>query len=341
MTAPALALLMRRRRGLIFAGLSAVLSDPRRFWAKLAIAAGLPPLAVVAARTAAATVLLLIVLLPRRGSLAIFPLGLVGCLMAGAAQRGRLAVLLRRSGARRRRRRPDAVRPVSGLGGAAALPRRTAPVTAIAGGAGPLPAGGLPDHQRPLAAGRSDRGGASCCWPGFCSVCTSRSTSASSMRSRRPTVAFYTLAAMTLVVSPVYLLSSGMPQAVGPAGSAGDRRADGHHLRLAHWRCSPGSSSSAASNRPSWAWRKCWWRWRWRTWCWASRLTTAPSSSAGCFWSRRCWLRALTGRPIAGCTVADGSTGSALPFRPQPASTPDRPSLAGGPDRKRRASPRN
>jgi drug/metabolite transporter (DMT)-like permease len=31
-----------------------------------------------------------------------------------------------------------------------------------------------------------------------------------------PTVAFYTLAAMTLVVSPVYLLSSGMPPSVGP-----------------------------------------------------------------------------------------------------------------------------
>jgi len=41
------------------------------------------PLAVVAFRTAAATLLLLIALLPRRGSLRIFPLGLIGCLLAG------------------------------------------------------------------------------------------------------------------------------------------------------------------------------------------------------------------------------------------------------------------
>lgn len=51
---------------------------------KAAILAGLPPLAVVAARTAGAAVLLLLaVLIFRRGMLYIFPLGLLGCLLAG------------------------------------------------------------------------------------------------------------------------------------------------------------------------------------------------------------------------------------------------------------------
>jgi drug/metabolite transporter (DMT)-like permease len=49
----------------------------------LALDAGMAPLAVVTFRTAAATMLLLIALLPRRGSLKIFPLGLIGCLLAG------------------------------------------------------------------------------------------------------------------------------------------------------------------------------------------------------------------------------------------------------------------
>ncbi len=51
---------------------------------KLALAADVPPLAVVAFRTSLATLLLLLVLLPRRQSLTIFPLGLLACLLAGA-----------------------------------------------------------------------------------------------------------------------------------------------------------------------------------------------------------------------------------------------------------------
>jgi len=65
------------------AGLSAVLLGSTPVLGKLALEAGMAPLAVVAFRTAAATLLLLIALLPRRGSLGIFPLGLIGCLLAG------------------------------------------------------------------------------------------------------------------------------------------------------------------------------------------------------------------------------------------------------------------
>ena len=50
---------------------------------KIALEAGLHPLAVVTIRTAAASVLLLLALLPRRTLLRIFPLGLLGCLVAG------------------------------------------------------------------------------------------------------------------------------------------------------------------------------------------------------------------------------------------------------------------
>ena len=66
------------------AGLSAVLLGSTPVLGKLALEAGMAPLAVVTFRTAAATLLLLFALLPRRGSLRIFPLGLVGCLLAGA-----------------------------------------------------------------------------------------------------------------------------------------------------------------------------------------------------------------------------------------------------------------
>jgi len=73
----------RRRGGLALAGLSAVLLGSTPVLGKLALEAGMPPLAVVALRTAAATVLLLAALAPRRGALTIFPLGLIGCLLAG------------------------------------------------------------------------------------------------------------------------------------------------------------------------------------------------------------------------------------------------------------------
>ncbi len=75
--------LTRRRRGLSLAGLSALLMGSTPVLGKIALEAGLPPLAVVTFRTAAATLLLLVALLPRRRALAIFPLGLVGCLLAG------------------------------------------------------------------------------------------------------------------------------------------------------------------------------------------------------------------------------------------------------------------
>ena len=76
--------LRRRRGGLALAGLSAVLLGSTPVLGKLALEAGIAPLAVVAFRTAAAALLLLLALLPRRGALAIFPLGLIGCLLAGA-----------------------------------------------------------------------------------------------------------------------------------------------------------------------------------------------------------------------------------------------------------------
>lgn len=73
----------RRTSGTVLAGLSAVFLGVTPVIGKLALQAGVPPLAVVAFRTAAASLLLLIVLLPQRKSLSIFPLGLVGCLLAG------------------------------------------------------------------------------------------------------------------------------------------------------------------------------------------------------------------------------------------------------------------
>lgn len=74
----------RRRHGLAFAGISALMLGSTPVLGKLALEAGVPPLAVVAFRTALATLLLLLVLLPRSNILAIFPLGLAACLFAGA-----------------------------------------------------------------------------------------------------------------------------------------------------------------------------------------------------------------------------------------------------------------
>ncbi len=65
------------------AGLSAVLLGSTPVLGKLALEAGMLPLALVTFRTAGAALLLLLALLPRRGSLHIFPLGLIGCLLAG------------------------------------------------------------------------------------------------------------------------------------------------------------------------------------------------------------------------------------------------------------------
>lgn len=73
----------RRQSGIALAGISAVFLGATPVLGKLAMQAGIPPLAVVTFRTAAASILLLAVLLPRRRSLAIFPLGLIGCLLAG------------------------------------------------------------------------------------------------------------------------------------------------------------------------------------------------------------------------------------------------------------------
>ncbi len=71
-------------RGLRFALASALLMGTTPVFGKQALEAGVPPLAVVAIRTAGSAVLLLLVLaLFRRRDLYIYPLGLVGCLLAG------------------------------------------------------------------------------------------------------------------------------------------------------------------------------------------------------------------------------------------------------------------
>jgi len=73
-----------RRRGAGFAAASAILLGMTPVLGKQAIQAGLAPVAVVAARTAgAAAVLFLVVAIFRRKDLYIYPLGLVGCLLAG------------------------------------------------------------------------------------------------------------------------------------------------------------------------------------------------------------------------------------------------------------------
>ncbi len=73
-----------RARGIPFASLSALFLGVAPIFGKQAIQAGLPPLAVVAARTAGAAILLfLVVLVVNRRFLYIYPLGLLGCLIAG------------------------------------------------------------------------------------------------------------------------------------------------------------------------------------------------------------------------------------------------------------------
>jgi drug/metabolite transporter (DMT)-like permease len=73
-----------RNQGVPFALASAVFLGLTPVFGKAAILAGLPPLAVVAARSGGAALLLLtVVLLVRRRWLYIFPLGLLGCTLAG------------------------------------------------------------------------------------------------------------------------------------------------------------------------------------------------------------------------------------------------------------------
>src|SRR3990170_4981261 len=73
-----------RRRGAGLAAASAVLLGTTPALGKLAIEAGLAPLAVVAARTAGAAALLLVVVAVfRRGFLTIYPVGMAGCFLAG------------------------------------------------------------------------------------------------------------------------------------------------------------------------------------------------------------------------------------------------------------------
>ncbi len=72
------------RKGVPVALVSGLLLGMTPIFGKQAIQAGLPPLAVVAARTAgAALLLLLVIVLFRRRFLYIYPVGLVGCLIAG------------------------------------------------------------------------------------------------------------------------------------------------------------------------------------------------------------------------------------------------------------------
>lgn len=72
------------RRGVRFALASALLLGMMPIFGKQAINGGLPPLVVVAARTGgAAALLFVVVLLFRRRYLYIYPLGLVGCFLAG------------------------------------------------------------------------------------------------------------------------------------------------------------------------------------------------------------------------------------------------------------------
>jgi len=214
MTGPAAAV-SRYRRGVTFAGISAVMLGSTPVLGKIALGAGLPPLAIVTLRTAAATLLLLIVLLPRRSALAIFPLGLLGCLVAGIlngvgslffyfglarvnAGVGQMlfglypvwvAVLLFLDGQRPSRLSLAAL--------ALSLPAvylitsgRWQDVDPVGAGlmllSGLLFALHLPINERVL------------------------------YEVPAPTVAFYTLAAMTFVVTPAFLIFSDAPTAVGP-----------------------------------------------------------------------------------------------------------------------------
>jgi drug/metabolite transporter (DMT)-like permease len=205
----------RYRRGVTFAALSALMLGSTPVLGKIAIDSGLPPLSVVAIRTAAASLLLLVVLLPRRSTLAIFPLGLVGCLVAGLLNGigslcfyvglGRIdagvgqmlfslypvwvALLLYLDGQRPSR--------LSLASLALSVPAvylitsgRWQQVDPVGAGlmllAGFLFALHLPINERVL------------------------------YEVPAPTVAFYTLAAMTFVVVPAYLIFSEDPGAVGP-----------------------------------------------------------------------------------------------------------------------------
>ncbi|MCK5317876.1 MAG: EamA family transporter, partial [Anaerolineales bacterium] len=74
-----------KNAGIYFAVGSAILLGTSPIFGKQAILAGLDPTAVVAARTAGATLLLfLVILIYKREYLYIFPLGLLGCAIAGA-----------------------------------------------------------------------------------------------------------------------------------------------------------------------------------------------------------------------------------------------------------------
>jgi drug/metabolite transporter (DMT)-like permease len=73
------------RRGISFALTSAVMLGLAPVFGKQAILAGLPPLSVVALRTIGAAALILITLaLFRRNLFAIYPAGLIGCALAGS-----------------------------------------------------------------------------------------------------------------------------------------------------------------------------------------------------------------------------------------------------------------
>jgi len=207
--------LSRRRSGLVLAGLSAVMLGSTPVLGKVALEAGMPPLAVVMARTAAATVLLLLVLLPQRRSLAIFPLGLVGCLLAGF---------------------------LNGIGSLffyAGLARVNAGVGQMLFGLYPVWVALLLflDGQRPP---RLSLAALAFSLPAVYLITSARWQQVDPVGAGfmllagvlfglhipinervlyevpAPTVAFYTLAAMTLVVAPAYLLFSGAPPSVGP-----------------------------------------------------------------------------------------------------------------------------
>jgi len=75
----------KQNAGVYFAVISAILLGTSPIFGKQAILAGLHPTAVVAARTAGASLLLFIVIfIFKREYLYIFPLGLLGCAIAGA-----------------------------------------------------------------------------------------------------------------------------------------------------------------------------------------------------------------------------------------------------------------
>jgi len=73
----------RRTQGVRSALAAALLLGFTPIFGKQAIAAGMPPLTVVALRTAAATFLVFVVMRLQRRTLAIYPVGFLGCLLAG------------------------------------------------------------------------------------------------------------------------------------------------------------------------------------------------------------------------------------------------------------------